>query len=326
LALKLHSLVRRILFDNATKTATGVEFSTADGKLHTVRARKEVIVSAGSIESPKLLLLSGIGPSREITPLGIKAIANLPGVGKNLQDHISVPTIYDVRSDLLSLEHEETLANIALYLFAGTGPLSSNIAELNAYVKTKNGTASGDPYYLQLVCGAVYYLNHGFEPRGDRGNSLACLHVLSYPKSKGELVLNPNDVHGKPLIDPNYFDSAEDFQAMCAGCAFVRDVFQTKEVQQTGAKMIIPKSADEDVREFVKNRASTLYHPVGTCKMGSSDDEMAVVDPALKVRGIKGLRVIDASVMPHITGTNTNVPTLMIAEKGASLILQEHKA
>ncbi|MBX7218379.1 MAG: choline dehydrogenase [Blastocatellia bacterium] len=294
--------------------AVGVNY-VRQGQAATARAEREVILSGGAINSPQLLMLSGIGPADELRRHGIDVRVDLPGVGQNLQDHLLQAVCYECTQPV-TLASAEKLGNIINYLLFRKGPLSSNVGEGGAFVKSSLAEAVPD---LQFLFGAVYYVNHGFTKVEGHGFTIA--PVLVQPKSAGFLRLASADPLAAPVIEPNYCQVASDLKILVEGVKLARSIGQAKAFDKFRGAERFPGSqakTDAELAEYVRNTVETLYHPVGTCKMGT--DEMAVTDSELRVRGVAGLRVVDASVMPTIVNGNTNAPTIMIAEKAAALM------
>jgi choline dehydrogenase len=289
-----------------------------EGTMREARANGEVILSGGAVNSPQLLLLSGIGPADELGRVGVQATHDLPGVGKNLQDHVMVSTGYLCKQPV-SMASAESLPNLLRYLLFKSGPLVSNVAEAGIFLRTRQGLEEPD---LQLLFGPAYYVNHGLQPRNEHCFGFG--PTLITPESRGNISLNTTNPLEPPAIRANYLSTDADMRVIVEGVRLARRLVHTKvfdayrgDELHPGAKV----TTDDEIAEFIRNEAETLYHPVGTCKMGN--DSMAVVDARLRVRGIEGLRVVDASVMPRIIAGNTNAPTIMIAEKAADMIRQD---
>ena len=312
LTIETHAMVTRLLFEGAR--VVGVAY-TQNGEAKEVNADNEVILSGGAINSPQLLLLSGVGPAAQLEALGIPVVADLPGVGQNLQDHLLVVLNYEC-TEPISLATANSAAALLEYQHFRKGPLSSNVAEAGGYLKTRPDLPLPD---LQFVFLPTYFMDHGFvQPEG---HGFALVPFLLLPESRGNLSLRSRDPLEHPLIQPNYLDSEADMQLLVEGVKILRPLAQTKAFAPFVGKEVEPGpqvQSDEEIREFIRNKVETNYHPVGTCKMGG--DSMAVVDPQLRVRGIQGLRVADASIMPLITNGNTNAPSIMIGEKAADMI------
>ena len=330
LALITGALTRRIVFDG--KRAVGVEIERG-GVIETLRAQGEIIISAGAFGSPQLLMCSGIGPADHLQERGVAVLTDAPGVGQNLQDHIDY--IINRRyssTDLYGLSFGgawRLLREIGLYRRERRGMVTSNFAETGGFIKTLPTLPKPDIQF-HFVIGMVD--NHNRTTHTGHGYSIhAC--VLN-PKSTGEVRLAggdtlgskpgdmPGDMRAAPLIDPKFFSHADDMATMKRGFKAMRAVLNAPAlVPYRGPELYTEGLREDDdagVEAAIRARADTIYHPVGTCKMGT--DAMAVVDPQLRVRGVEGLRVIDASVMPTLTSGNTNAPTIMIAEKGANLL------
>ena len=307
---------RRILF--AGKRASGVEFRQGD-ELHTFQARRELILSAGALQSPQLLMLSGIGAGAELQKFGIPVIHDLPGVGKNLQDHPDYVFNYRANSlDLLGISPGGAvrfLKDIGRYRRDRTGMITSNGAEGGGFLRRFPDSPAPD-FQLHFVIGLLdnhvrkMHLGHGY----------SCHVCLLRPKSVGTVSLVSADPAAAPVIDPRFFDHPDDLDAMVDGFKLTRKIMDAPALAsiRSGELYSAGIDSDEAIRKELKNRADTIYHPVGTCKMGI--DAMAVVDPALRVHGIAGLRVVDASIMPTLIGGNTNAPVMMIGEKAAEMI------
>ena len=313
------ALTRRVLIESGR--ATGVEIARR-GAVETIAAAREVIVSAGAVNSPQLLMLSGIGPAEELRRHGIEVVCDLPGVGENLQDHQDVMLCYSSpRHTLYGLSWRALpwmLASPFKYLFQRKGPWSTNTVESGGFVRSRPGLEQPD---LQVILGPEYMNQNRSIPVG-HGFSF---HVqVMQPKSRGRLTLASADpaakprLHGAFLSDPD----GEDLEGLVRGFKLVRRLAQAPAMDAYRGEEVFPGlqvSSDEDIRQFTRQHLGTGFHPVGTCKMGR--DRMAVVDPELRVRGVAGLRVIDASIMPNVISGNTNAPVIMIAEKGADMIL-----
>jgi len=302
----------RILIDN--HRATGVEF-LRNGTAETVRAEREVILCGGAVNSPQLLLLSGIGPADELVCVGVHSVHDLPGVGKNLQDHPMVSAGY-LCTKPITLQSADSLRNLLQYFALKRGPLTSNVAEAGIFINTRDDSPTPD---LQILFGPVYYVNHGFEKIKEHAFGFA--PTLIAPESRGEITLRSANPLEAPAIRANYLARESDLRVMREGVRAVLRVAESKPFDAfRGARLHPAPEArtDSDFGEFLRNNVQTLYHPAGTCKMGS--DPMAVVDSRLRVRGIERLRVVDASIMPRVIAGNTNAPTIMIAEKAADMI------
>ncbi|RJX43481.1 choline dehydrogenase [Halonotius aquaticus] len=305
--------VTQVRFDG--HTAVGVEY-VKDGSTETVDAAEEVILSAGTINSPQLLMLSGVGPAEHLEAHNISVVQDLPGVGKNLQDHLQVKINYACEKSI-TLEGADSLWNLLKYLVLKRGPLTSNVAEAGGFTSVSEDSDRPD---IQFHFGPSYSVNHGFDNPDGHGFWLGalCLH----PESRGEIRLRSDEPTADPVIDPQYLTEGDDLEVLLEGVKLVREILQAAPFDEYRGDEVAPGAdaqSDEELIEHIRETAESLYHPVGTCKMG--DDEMAVVDDQLAVHGIDGLRVVDASIMPQITSGNTDAPTTMIAEKAADYIL-----
>lgn len=305
--------------------ATGVEFSRGRTAGLVARARREVILSAGAFESPKLLMLSGIGGRDELRKHNIELKKELPGVGQNLQDHL----LYPVSSLCNRISHNYYLPlyrqgiEAVKYLFTRSGPLSIGPLESVAFLKSSPEVATPDIQFQFTPT------NAGDEKVADmydldsfpRTNGYTILPTQVRPHSRGFVALRSSQPSDPPIIDPRYLSVDEDKKILVAGGRKALEVLESKAFDGLRIRNHLPAqtNSDDDWLRHIQAVAECVYHPVGTCKMGV--DEMAVVDPQLRVRGVEGLRVVDASVMPTIISGNTNAPTIMIGEKGADLIL-----
>jgi len=298
----------------AKNRVTGVEY-VRDGREHAVYAEGEVLLCGGAINSPQLLMLSGIGPARDLEELGIEVVLDLPGVGANLQDHMFLPVAYKCTKPV-TLAKAETLGSFLHYIFFRRGMLTSCIAEAGAFLRTRPGA---DRPNLQYHFGPVYYLNHGFDRPPGHGFSIG--PTLIRPESRGRIRLRTTFPMDAPIIEPNYLHCDADIETLVDGIELARRIASANAFDEFRGEEYLPgaevKSRGE-IAGYVRDAAETTYHPAGTCKMGNEAD--AVVDSRLRVRGIENLRVVDASVMPTVVSGNTNAPTIMIAEKAAEII------
>ncbi|UIF89943.1 GMC family oxidoreductase [Cupriavidus sp. UYPR2.512] len=316
LSVETHAQVRRILFDGTR--AVGVEVLIG-GSLHTFLARREVVLAAGALQTPQILMLSGVGPAAELARFGIQPVTHLPGVGKNLQDHPDFIFGYRTRSlDTMGLSIRgglRMLREIRRFRRERRGALTSNFAEGGAFLKTRAELLAPD---IQLHFVVALVDDHGRKMH--LGHGLSCHVCLLRPRSRGTVTLQSSRPVDAPLIDPAFFQDTQDLDDMVAGFKMTRRLMQAPALADwiTQDLFTANVSSDDEIREILRQRTDTVYHPVGTCKMGVDED--AVVDPQLRVRGLHGLRIVDASIMPTLIGGNTNAPTIMIAEKAVDLI------
>jgi choline dehydrogenase-like flavoprotein len=302
------------------KQATGVQVRLK-GCSTNLKARKEVLLSAGAFGSPQLLLLSGIGAEAELKPHGIAVQHELPGVGQNLQDHADVVQCYKGSDNsLLGYSLGGSLkmgAALAQYLARKRGPLASNFAEGGAFLKTDAALSRPD---VQLH--SVISMLDDHNRKLHWGHGFSCHICVLRPKSVGSVGLQSADPATPPRIDPNFLGHDDDVLTLLKGYRLAREIIEQTSMARFGLKDIHAANlhSDEQLIELLRQRTDSIYHPVGTCRMGN--DEGAVVDSQLRVHGIQGLRVVDASVMPTLVGGNTNAPSIMIAERAAQWVAQ----
>jgi choline dehydrogenase-like flavoprotein len=308
----------RVLLEG--RRATGVAYRAGNSE-HTLAARREVILSAGALLSPQLLMLSGIGPAEELRAHGIPVVHDLPGVGRNLHDHVDVVQVWDAPhlTDLFGLSFTgivNVLKGIAEWRGHRRGMLTTNFAEAGGFIRSTPEEAIPD-LQLHFVVGKL--VDHG--RKTVFGHGYSCHVCLLRPRSRGTLTLRSADPLAAPRIDPNFLADADDVQRLVRGFKVMRNILEQPALAGLrGRELAASAGARDDaaIEAFIRGHADTIYHPVGTCRMGS--DTQAVVDAQLRVHGIAGLRVVDASVIPSIVGGNTNAPVIMIGEKGADLI------
>ena len=303
-----------VLVENRRAVGVAYRYDREEREAH---AAREVILCAGAVGSPHLLLLSGIGPSRELAAVGVDPLHDLPGVGKNLRDHLANGIL--VATDGAETHYSaESLPNLARWLVRRRGPLTSNVAEGAAFIRTSTELPAPD---LELVFAPVLFEEEGLVRPSRHGFTIAS--VLLQPRSVGEIRLSSSEPDAPPVIDPAYLTDPDghDIATLTRGIRLARRIAATEPLSRYVAKELLPGDgalSDEALRAHIRERSQTLYHPVGTCRLGR--DALAVVDPELRVRGLEGLRVVDASVIPALPRGHTNWPTVMVAERAAELI------
>lgn len=307
LTAETHAHVTRILFESTR--ARGVEY-VHNNQIKQVFADCEVILCGGAINSPQVLLLSGVGPADQLTQFDIPVVADLPGVGENLQDHPLLPCA--LYSTQIKAKRDDALTNAAYqeYLQSRSGVFTSHSGEAGGFARTRPELAIPDIQYYEVL--------GGIQDEHD----LTIMASLMRPFSRGYIRLRLNNPFAHPIVQPNYLDREEDLQTMIDSVKFVRRLTQTEAYAGVIDRELYPGASvqtDEAIAEWVRENLATTWHFSGTCKMGI--DSLAVVDPQLRVYGVDGLRVVDASIMPEVVGGNTNAPTIMIAEKAADMIL-----
>jgi choline dehydrogenase len=307
------------------KRCVGVEFIRG-GNTTTVRANREVIVSGGSVNSPHILQISGIGPAAHLQSLGVPVVHDLPGVGANLIDHYVVRLTHGIQGTTTVNElarFPRVVPEIMKFFLTGKGALTFGVTTSQVFCDSREGLASPD---LQLLFtpGSTNTLKFG---QLDTKPAMSCVACVVKPDSRGTVMAASADPFARPHIKPNYLTAHTDELALLGGIRHVRRIFSQPALQPYSLGETVPGpdiKTDADLLAYARKFGNTLYHPVGTCKMG--EDPRAVVDSRLRVRGLQGLRVMDASVMPTLTTGNTNAPTIMIGEKGAVMILEDAAA
>ncbi len=312
--------VRKVVIENGR--ATGVEVTDKGGKQRTIRAGKEVILSAGVFGSAQILMLSGVGPAAHLAEHGIEVKADLP-VGDNLHDHLFVPTTWIMPNAVHRGKASYFARGLAKELTVGHSFLENSVFETVGFVRTSLATDVPD-LQIHVLPWAYPSPNQDAPVRHkvDKRRALTVMSTLIYPRSRGTLRLASSDPSAAPLIDMNYLAEPGDQQVLAEGVEMIREIMKSAAFGNNVTAELHPGPAYDaaNMKAEVLNRATTVYHGVGTCRMGV--DERAVVGPDLKVRGIEGLRVADASIMPSIIGGNTNAPSIMIGDKAAELILR----
>jgi choline dehydrogenase len=312
LTVRTHAPVERVVLEGLR--AVGVRYRQGRSVV-TAYADAEVVLAGGAVNSPQLLMLSGIGPADHLREVGVDVVHHLPGVGENLHDHPAVPVVWHTREST-DLAEFNNLVNFARAKLLGTGPLVSNVGEAGGFFRSRDGLAAPD---LQMHVAPSGFWDNGLHEATTRKVTVA--PTLVSVASRGRLRLRSNDPTWHPDIDPAYFDDQADLDAMVVGVRRAMETARTRPLAQFVDRPFLPEQSDPtdaEIAEHIRVHAQTLYHPVGTCAMGTG--ETSVVDPELRVRGIEGLRVVDASVMPEVPRGNTNAPTIMVGEKAADLI------
>ena len=320
LRIETNAFASKLLF--AGKHCMGVVFRQ-NGQDRSAIAAREVILSGGTINSPHLLQVSGVGPAAHLRSIGVAVVHDLPGVGANLSDHYATRISHRVR-DAVSINELSRLprlaGEIARWLTTGRGALTFGVSSAQAFARSREGLASPD---IQLLFSPASYDQNRFgELEREPGMTVAV--SVARPESRGTIMAKSPDPFVRPALKPNYLSVERDLDVALAGIALARRIFAAPALARHSVREITPGpevGTPVALADYVRQQGTTIYHIVGTCKMG--EDPMAVVDSRLRVRGLAGLRVIDASVMPTVTTANTNAPTIMIAEKGAAMLRQD---
>jgi choline dehydrogenase len=304
------------------RRCTGVAFRKG-GRIDRVTASREVILCGGTVNSPHLLQVSGVGPAEHLKSIGIPMVLDLPGVGANLSDHFAARVSHRVR-DEVSVNQlargTQLVREIGLYAASGRGALTFGVTTAMVFCESREGLASPD---LQLLFTPGSYDPSGYG-RLEREPGMTIAVCLARPDSRGTIMARSADAMARPAIRPNYLAASSDVEVLLAGIDRARRIFAAPPLSRYSARETMPGSGIEtpqQLDDFLHRDGTNLHHPVGTCRMG--EDPLAVVDSRLRVRGLAGLRVIDASVMPTVTTGNTNAPTIMIGEKGAAMIRED---
>lgn len=316
LKIVTNALTRRILLSG--KRAIGVEIERA-GLIETLSARSEVVLAAGAIGSPQIMQLSGIGPGNVLTAQGIAPICDLPGVGSNLQDHLQARAVYEVTEPTLNDEVNSVIGRMRIgmdFVFRRRGPMTMGASQVGAFARTRLDCATPDiQFHIQPLSSQTP--GHGL----DRFSAFTASVCQLRPESRGHVRITSPNPRAHPEILANYLATETDRRTMIEGVRIGRRIAEAAPLAPILKGELEPGPQavdDDDILRWIRERATTIYHPAGTCRMGQ--DDMAVVDERLRVRGVEGLRVADASIMPTITSGNTNAPAIMIGEKAAMMI------
>ncbi len=320
LRVETNALAEQVLFEG--RRAIGVRFRQR-GALRTVRARREVVLCGGAINSPQLLLLSGVGPAQHLTEMGIAVQHDLPGVGQNMQDHYQTRIVEKCRfpitvNDIMLSRWKMLKTGLEYFLFR-RGPLTIAAAQAGLFARTRPELATPDVQFATVIFSA--------DRPAEGLHKFSGFSVVVYqlrPESRGALKLKSPDPATAPAMHPNYLSTETDRRTIVDGLKLARRLLATPDMQHFIASEYIPGpqvQTDDELLAYVRQYGSTVFHPTSTCKMGS--DPMAVVDAALRVHGLEALRVVDASIMPSVVSGNTNAAAIMIAEKGADMMRQE---
>lgn len=295
-----------------------------NGAEHTVRANAAVILGAGTLVTPKILMHSGIGPAEELAKHGIEQIVDLPGVGANLIDHPEMTMVGLANGKYGYFKQGEgwrMLKNGLQFKLFGSGPVTTSGFEAGAII---NPVDPDDTPTLQSYCVPAVYVDRGAENAVENTYGMTISFILQKPDSRGTVRLGSADPYDAPLVSPNLLLEETDMRQMIVGLRYFLDVFRTPPLADKIKKIALPKSeTDEALEDYCRKFVKTNYHPVGTCKMGADRDRMSVLDARMRVRGVAGLRVCDLSSAPNIVAGNTNAAALMVGDRCANFILDE---
>lgn len=328
LQLITRAMVQRIVFEG--RRASGVEYTLTDGSRHYAKAQHEVLVCAGAIQSPQLLMVSGVGPAAQLQALGIPVVADLPGVGENLQDHVCAPLSWQLKPGVRGMNSKfrglGLVGSVLRYLTTRSGPMMSPPAEFGCYLKSDPNLPYNDIQVFGLPVTGKPITNPDIckapQPDSFEGMTLAPFQVR--PFSRGHVRLKSREMDQHPAITMNYLHDERDRRALVWSLRWLRDMVKQPALAGLVEAEVRPGpevQTDDEWLSWMAPNLGTGYHPVGTCRMGCVDDVLAVCTPDLRVRGVQGLRVIDASVMPNLICGNTNATAVVIGDKGADLVL-----
>ena len=322
LKIKLNTIVTKVIIEN--KKATGVE--TISNGINEKFFGKEIILTAGALITPKILMHSGIGEENQLRKFGISIKENLPGVGKNLQDHHEVPFVARAKPGYGYFKQNKgwrMIRNGIQYLLFKSGPVTSNGVDCCSFLNPENLQDSTDPK-IKLYCVQIMYTDRdtkGIKP--DHGVTLTS--CIMNPKSRGDVTLNSSNPLDLPNINPNFLSNQDDIKTLLESVKLARKVIKTKPLSDIILDEILPGEKiidDESLINYCKKMIKTNWHPVGTCKMGNDNDRLAVLNSKLQVKGIENLRVFDVSMMPNIVSANTNAPAMAIADNATNIMLK----
>ncbi len=321
LTVRTDAFVCRVVIDHAR--ATGVELWSSKTGSELVHTEAEVLLTTGAIGTPKLMLLSGLGPAAHLAEHGIDVVQDLPGVGENLNDHFGIDIVAELTGhqslDKYNKPHWAVWAGLQ-YLMNRSGPVASNVVEGGAFWYADKAAATPDLQF-HFLAGAGAEAGVPSVPKGTSGITLNSYTLR--PKARGTVRLRSSDPKDLPLVDPNFLGHPDDLKTSVEGVKVSKEIFSQPSLQKHIRKIRFPDegvTSQADFEDYARQYGRTSYHPTCTCKMGADKDPMAVVDPQLRVRGIDGLRICDSSIMPSLIGSNTNAPTIMIGEKASDLI------